>query len=178
VSLRAIAAEAGVSPALVIHHFGSKEGLRQACDAFVVSLISGNETALAESAGLAAVLKADPAVRRYMARAFLDGSPEAATLFDQIVKLVTAWLAAGERAGWVQPAADQKARAALYVTWLFAPFVFEAHLARVLGIPDLHNLEATLHLSRVAQAMLRHGVFTEDRPLPTLDSVQPRKPAQ
>ena len=32
-TVRAIAADAGVSPALVIHHFGSKDGLREACDA-------------------------------------------------------------------------------------------------------------------------------------------------
>jgi AcrR family transcriptional regulator len=32
VSVRAIASEAGVSPALVLHHFGSKAGLREAVD--------------------------------------------------------------------------------------------------------------------------------------------------
>ena len=36
VTVRRIATEAGVSPALVIHHFGSKEGLRAACDAHVL----------------------------------------------------------------------------------------------------------------------------------------------
>ena len=34
-SVRTIAADAGVSPALILHHFGSKEGLRAACDEFV-----------------------------------------------------------------------------------------------------------------------------------------------
>jgi AcrR family transcriptional regulator len=38
-TVRAIAADAGVSPALVIHHFGSKDGLREACDAHVTGLI-------------------------------------------------------------------------------------------------------------------------------------------
>ncbi|NLG21793.1 MAG: helix-turn-helix transcriptional regulator, partial [Actinomycetales bacterium] len=31
-SMRAIAEEAGVSQALVVHHFGSKDGLQRACD--------------------------------------------------------------------------------------------------------------------------------------------------
>ena len=32
--VRAIATAAGVSPGLVIHHFGSKDGLRKACDEY------------------------------------------------------------------------------------------------------------------------------------------------
>jgi AcrR family transcriptional regulator len=44
-SVRAVAADAGVSP-LVVHHFGSKEGLRQACDDYVLdSIRNGGEAA-------------------------------------------------------------------------------------------------------------------------------------
>ena len=39
VGLRVIAKAAGVSAALVIHHFGSKDGLRKACDDFVAETI-------------------------------------------------------------------------------------------------------------------------------------------
>ncbi len=35
-SVRTVAADAGVSPGLVIHHFGSKDGLRAACDEYVL----------------------------------------------------------------------------------------------------------------------------------------------
>src|ERR1700752_1197302 len=38
VTVRQIAAAAGVSPGLVLHHFGSKEGLRQAADEHVLGL--------------------------------------------------------------------------------------------------------------------------------------------
>src|SRR3954452_24098995 len=49
-SVRAIAADAGISPGLVIHHFGSKEGLREVCDEHVLRLIREAETeALTES---------------------------------------------------------------------------------------------------------------------------------
>jgi TetR/AcrR family transcriptional regulator, regulator of cefoperazone and chloramphenicol sensitivity len=37
-TVRAVAADAGVSPALVLHHFGSKEGLHRACDEYVVHM--------------------------------------------------------------------------------------------------------------------------------------------
>ncbi len=39
VGLRAIATTAGVSPGLVIHHFGSKDGLRKACDDFIAETV-------------------------------------------------------------------------------------------------------------------------------------------
>src|ERR1700684_380837 len=39
VGLRSIAEAAGVSAALVIHHFGSKDGLRKACDDYVAEEI-------------------------------------------------------------------------------------------------------------------------------------------
>ena len=37
-SVRQIAAAAGVSPGLVSHHFGSKDGLRDAVDAHVLAM--------------------------------------------------------------------------------------------------------------------------------------------
>ncbi|CQD18123.1 transcriptional regulatory protein [Mycolicibacterium conceptionense] len=44
VGLRSIAEAAGVSAALVIHHFGSKEGLRKACDAHVAEVVREAKT--------------------------------------------------------------------------------------------------------------------------------------
>src|SRR6516162_6324533 len=38
VTVRQLAAAAGVSPGLVLHHFGSKQGLRQAVDEHVLGL--------------------------------------------------------------------------------------------------------------------------------------------
>lgn len=49
VGLRAIAEAAGVSAALVIHHFGSKEGLRKACDDFVAEEIRSSKAAALKS---------------------------------------------------------------------------------------------------------------------------------
>ncbi len=38
-TIRGIAGEAGVSPGLVQHHFGTKDGLRKACDTYVFELL-------------------------------------------------------------------------------------------------------------------------------------------
>ena len=39
-TVRQIAEGAGVSPALVIHHFGSKDGLRRACDEWMMARLN------------------------------------------------------------------------------------------------------------------------------------------
>ena len=49
VGLRSIAEAAGVSAALVIHHFGSKEGLRKACDDYIAEEIRDSKTEALQS---------------------------------------------------------------------------------------------------------------------------------
>lgn len=173
VSVRVVAAAAGVSPGLVLHHFGSKEGLRRACDAHVVAVIRGTDPdVLSDTSGLAAMLEAAAPVRRYLARALVDSSADAAALFDEIVTLTGAWLAEGTLEGWAQPSEDPQARAALYVSWLLAPLILESHLARVLDVDDLHGMDATLRYSRVVVEMLTHGVFADARALTAWDAIR------
>lgn len=173
VSVRAIAASAGVSPALVLHHFGSKEGLRKACDAYVAEIVRGGpDVDLNDASGLAAVLEAGSAVRLYLGRAFLDGTPEAAELFDEIVGATERWLQEGTRAGWVHPSDDARARAAVYVTWLLASLTFGDHLSRVLRTGDLPETDQTLRTSRAGIEILTRGLFADDRVLQAWDGVR------
>jgi AcrR family transcriptional regulator len=186
VTVRAIAAEADVSPGLVVHHFGSKEALRRECDAYVVALVRGDDgtgehetgerddvadrVMSGDATGLTAVLDAATPVRRYLARAFLDGTPEAARLFDEIVEVTTAWLDDGERQGWARPTSNPRARGAIYVSWLLAPLAFADHLERVLGVDDLYETDATIEHARVALEMFTHGVFADERALGAWDT--------
>ncbi|MQA04112.1 MAG: TetR family transcriptional regulator [Streptosporangiales bacterium] len=173
VTLRAIAADAGVSPALVVHHFGSKEGLRRACDAALLEIMhtSRPRDLLQDPAGLAAALEDSADARRYLARSLLDGSAAAAELYHEIVETTEAFLTDAERDGWVRPTADPRARAAVYVSWLLAPLVLESQLATVLEVDDLHGLDSTLRYSRAALEMFTHGVFADDRGLQAWDAV-------
>lgn len=166
VSMRSIASRAGVSPALVVHHYASMEGLREACDAYVVALTRGTgEDPLDNPEGLGAMLEAAEPVRRYLARRLLDGSQAAGALFDEIVDDVAVWLERGSAEGWARPTADPRARAAVYVTWLIAPMALGEHLARVLGVRDIHDMDALVRYSRVSVEMLSHGVFSDERVL-------------
>ncbi|MFJ6674850.1 TetR family transcriptional regulator [Actinosynnema sp. NPDC091369] len=159
-SLRAIAADAGVSPALVVHHFGSKEGLRQACDEHVLAAVEVDDdldvTALADL-----VAGATP-VRRYLARALLDGTDSAAALFARIVDRTEKWLAAGEEAGRVRPSGDARARAVVYVSWQFAPLLLGEHVGRLLG-GDPAEADTAARGARAGLEMLTGGVFTDER---------------
>lgn len=175
VSMRAIAQRAAVSPALVVHHFGSKDGLREACDAYVMDLVRGEPDTpvnLQDTAGLAAMLEAGEPVRRYLARAFLDGTPQATAHLDEIVEVSARWLEGDMREGWVQPSDDPLARAALYVTWLLAPPAFGGHVSRVLGVDDPHDTDTTLRYSRAGIEMLTGGLFADDRMLAAWDAMR------
>src|SRR5437867_8087696 len=92
-TVRDIAGEAGVSAGLVRHHFGSKEALREACDSYALDrLMQIKEQAilegqLADPGFLSAVHPTVLSLYRYFARALLDGSRAAATMFDEMVEL-------------------------------------------------------------------------------------------
>ncbi|WP_084962927.1 TetR/AcrR family transcriptional regulator [Thermoactinospora rubra] len=174
VSVRAIAARAGVSPALVLHHFGSKDGLRKACDAYLLEILRGDgrPADLGDTARLGSMLEAAAPARRYLARAFLDDSPEAGTLFDEMVAASERWLGHGAEEGWIQPSEDPHARAAVYVTWLLAPVMLHAHLSRAFGVDDLAETGATLRFSRAAIEIFTRGVFADDRVLDAWNTVR------
>ncbi|MCP3800679.1 TetR family transcriptional regulator [Allokutzneria sp. A3M-2-11 16] len=163
-SVRAIAAAAGVSPALVLHHFGSKAGLRQACDEHVLAAIrsgSGGDGVI-EQGALAEMLRAATPARRYLGRALLDGSEAASALFTEIVDSTQRWLADGEEQGWVTSTADARARAVTYVSWLLAPLVLSDQVSRLLG-GDVVETETSLRAARAGLEMLTGGLFTDDR---------------
>ena len=90
-SLKAIAARAGGSPALILHHYGSKEGLRTACDQWVATSLRTIKTeAIAEGRNLdplavASSFEEHRPMMRYLARTLTDGSPHVNELVDELV---------------------------------------------------------------------------------------------
>lgn len=170
-SVRAVAADAGVSAALVLHHFGSKEGLRQACDEHVLeSIRAGGD---ADIGALGEVLQAATPLRRYLGRALLDGTDAATTLFAEIVDRTEQWLAQGEAEGWVRPTEDARARAVTYVSWLLAPLVLGDQVGRLLG-GDPAETTTAVRGARAGLEMLTGGLFADDRWLKAFTAVDER----
>ncbi|MGI5202002.1 TetR/AcrR family transcriptional regulator [Spirillospora sp. CA-108201] len=151
-TFRGIAEAAGVSVGLVQHHFGSKEELREACDAYALDTIRRlSSTSAGEAMGdpglLAAAVQADLPVRRYMARALVDGSAAADRLFDDLVAVTEGYLA-DPPPGTVPPTTrDLQAYAAATVAMTTGIEVLHRHLSRVLGA-DTFTPEGSLRLRR------------------------------
>lgn len=117
VGLRSIAEAAGVSAALVIHHFGSKDGLRKACDDYVAEeiRISKSETIQSNDpatwlAQLAEIESYAP-LMAYLVRSMVSGGELANLLWQRMIDNTEAYLEEGVRAGTVKPSRDPHARA-------------------------------------------------------------------
>ncbi|WP_067480356.1 TetR/AcrR family transcriptional regulator [Nocardia amamiensis] len=118
VGVRTIASAAGVSPGLVNHHFGSKDGLRAACDDRVLQLIRDEKikaiTASSVASGmlnaLAEIESYAPLVA-YMVRSLQAGGPMAESLFDHMAADAEGYLEQGVEAGTIKPSRDPAARA-------------------------------------------------------------------
>jgi TetR/AcrR family transcriptional regulator, regulator of cefoperazone and chloramphenicol sensitivity len=117
VGVRAIAKVAGVSPSLVIHHFGSKEGLQSACDDYIAELVRSSKSQSLQThdpaAWFAALAEIDdfaPAMS-YLVRSMQSGSELAKGLWRTMIANTEAYLADGVAAGTIRESPNPKARA-------------------------------------------------------------------
>jgi TetR/AcrR family transcriptional regulator, regulator of cefoperazone and chloramphenicol sensitivity len=117
VGLRAIAQAAGVSAALVIHHFGSKEGLLRVCDDYIAEQIREAKAeslrtsdATAWLAQMAEIESYAPMIA-YLVRSMQSGSDLAKKFWQRMIDNAEEYLEEGVRAGTLKPSRDPKARA-------------------------------------------------------------------
>jgi AcrR family transcriptional regulator len=117
--VRVIAADAGVSAGLVIHHFGSKDALRAACDDHVLRVVREAESEAFTGPGdlfgyVNHVEDYGPLVG-YMVQALLTGGDLATTLLDRMTRDAESYLADAVAAGRIRPSRDPAKRAAFLV---------------------------------------------------------------
>lgn len=148
-TVRDIARAAGVSGGLVRHHFGSKDGLRRACDSYALDrLMRLKEEAVLEGrlANPGFMSAAQPellVLYRYFARSMVDGSPAAAAMFDAMVELGEKWLAL-HHPGEVS---DPRAYAALLVAMEVGVLSARDQVSRALGA-DILSPQGHLKLAK------------------------------
>lgn len=117
VGLRAIAETAGVSAALVIHHFGSKEGLRKACEDHIAEKIRNTKSEAIQSndpatwfAQLAEIEDYAP-LMAYLVRSMQTGGDLANMMWRRMIDNTEGYMEEGVRAGTIKPSRDPQARA-------------------------------------------------------------------
>jgi AcrR family transcriptional regulator len=117
VGLRAIAEAAGVSAALVIHHFGSKEGLREACEEHIAEQIRNTKSEALQSndpatwfAQMAEIEDYAP-LMAYLVRSMQTGGDLANMLWRRMIDNAEEYMEEGVRAGTIRPSRDPQARA-------------------------------------------------------------------
>ncbi len=177
VTVREIAAASGVSPALVVHHFGSKDGLRAAVDAYAAETfdalfeMGGEEladvlagegtTSVAEL--FASALPPDSPLPAYLRRLLLTNDPAGAALFARWYAATESLLASMSQAGVATPSDDPDVRAAFMLANDLALILLRGHITTAIGVDPL----APAGLARWAAEVTR--VYTDGAFLVPLD---------
>lgn len=163
-TVRAIAVDAGVSPALVVHHYGSKEGLRRACDAYVIERIRTVKGEAIESDSLT-----DPSViaggfqiaeplMRYLGWALTTDSDAAARLFDEMVDESVRLIRLAEEHGAMVAGPDVRTRSAVMLSMQMGALVMRDHLRRSLDMDPL-STEGVMAISRATMEIFSGAMF-------------------
>lgn len=169
-TVRMIAAAAGVSPGLVIHHFGSMGGLRAECDGHVVASIRrAKQGAMAAGPGLDVLatirgVEMGPAAA-YLARLLVEGSEAAEGLVDGLVDDAEEYLEQGVESGLLRPTGDPRGRAAVLALWSLGALALHHHVRRILGVdltdPGILTDPTIASYLGPASEILGDGIFTE-----------------
>jgi TetR/AcrR family transcriptional regulator, regulator of cefoperazone and chloramphenicol sensitivity len=143
-SIREVAQAAGVSAGLVQHHFGTKAGLRAACDEHVwvtmealVQRGSGGEAMDADL--VSALFDASLPLMRYIVRALVDGTESGARLFDRTAGLTERWLSERWPDRFPAGSVEARTRAATMTALRLGAVVLHEHLSRWLGSDPLSS---------------------------------------
>lgn len=171
VTVRRIAGAAGVSPALVVHHFGSKENLRDAVDRHVLETfeaILGEMTGTpglgdpAATGSLAAMvnrhLPPGSPIPAYLRRLLLAGGDAGRRLFQRLFATGRATLDALSEAGMASPGDDPAVRAAVLLANDLAVLLLRDQITEALGVDPLSE-EGMARWSRELLAIYAAGLL-------------------
>ena len=167
-TLRAVAADAGVSLGLVQHHFATKAGLVKAVDDYVFGVVMGAMSQpLSEppvdsigeiGSRVTQIIAEQPDVAGYVGRALVDGSPLGDTLFDSLMMVGKArWQQRAER-GETRPDLDQTWAAINGLVLALGAVSLRTHVDR--HLPEPFTAPAQLERWQASvDSLLRDGVL-------------------
>jgi TetR/AcrR family transcriptional regulator, regulator of cefoperazone and chloramphenicol sensitivity len=175
VTVREIATQAGVSPALVVHHFGSKDGLRAEVDAFaakafdailealptedLAEVLAGGESAGSLAEAFARGFPPGSPLPAYLRRLLLTNDPAGAALFGRWYATTRRVLDAMVEMGVARPSADPDIRAAFLLVNDLALILLRNPIAVAIGTDPL-SPEGMERWAREATIVYAEGAFT------------------
>jgi AcrR family transcriptional regulator len=161
-TMKAVADAAGVSVGLVQHHFGSKDGLREACDKHVRDVVLGAAGEVQDGADvnpefLKGMYEASELSVRYLARALVEGSPAAAALFDEGAEAAERFFTGAWPEEFPPGEAKVRERAVVMAAMHLGTIVLHEHLSRRLGIDVLQRANSSMIGAALADVYAHMG---------------------
>jgi AcrR family transcriptional regulator len=172
VTVRQIAAAADVSPALVIHHFGSKKGLRAAVDSYVNGVFDvlfqqianvdwrGEGAAVSIAETMLAQLPPGSPIPAYLRRLWISGEEPGQMIFRHWYELTCTVMDQMTEEGVTSPSSDPEVRSAFLMIVDLSLLVFHDQLAKTLDFDPLERAGME-RWAEVVLGVLRGGLFAE-----------------
>ena len=169
-SLRQVAAAADVSAPLVLHHFGSKEGLRRAVDAEVMgrveaaldsalaALPSGADTVSDQLIATQGRLVLDDSLRAHVRRSILEGGPAGVALLHRAWEVAAKEVRTIVASGLARPDLDVQESTLHLLLLTFGPWLLTG-LDEMLEAPA-YSPEGVARRMRASVALMSYGALT------------------
>lgn len=166
VGMREIAAAADVSLGLIRIHFGSKDGLREELDAYVLHEIDTFYVGIIEFGGIAGVeymtedvvdmIVRDKDVLMYLRMALLEKTPGSQAMINHILGITRQFIDACEEKGTLQAGVDKEQAALVLLFDLLGPLILEPFAEAALG-RSMYDREMVAGRNDLLRRMLTRG---------------------
>ncbi|GAA1600050.1 TetR/AcrR family transcriptional regulator [Actinoplanes couchii] len=156
-TIRDIAQAAGVSSGLLRHHFGSKEGLRDACDEWAMGQIAQMQMRFTETQAIGALSPETLVFQQYLVRSLMDGSTRGSAMFGQAVSHGERWVVASGLS-----TEDPQAFAAVLAAMKMGMFLMRDQLSAVLG-ENAMEPHGYLRMIRASLEIFSQPLLTPDQ---------------